>query len=65
MKTEGSQKSSALQPTSAKYPKPCPIILISIPEQAIQINVLKLRFMLGKGINSLVTFPEYWFAMLI
>ena len=24
MKTEGSQKSSALQPTSAKYPKPCP-----------------------------------------
>ena len=23
MKTEGAQKSSALQPTSAKYPKPC------------------------------------------
>ena len=23
MKTEGAQKSSALHPTSAKYPKPC------------------------------------------
>ena len=27
MKTEGAQKSSALQPTSAKYPKPCPMLI--------------------------------------